>query len=72
MLLGSRSVRPMRLHSLDADGKALSLGWPLTDQVGAADVGLQQVVRLLPLHVPCKPEPQRLSIPGPAASPGHL
>lgn len=45
-------------HSLNADGKALGLGRPLPDQVGAADVRLEQVVCLMPLHVPCKPEPR--------------
>lgn len=42
-------------HVLDADGEALSLGWPLPDQVGPAGVGFEQVVRLLPLHAACKP-----------------
>lgn len=40
---------------LDADGKALGLGRPLADEVGAAGMGLEQVVCLLPLHVACKP-----------------
>lgn len=56
----SGPVRPGSSHSLNADGKALGLSRPLSDQVGAADVGLQQVVRLLPLHVPCEPEPEVL------------
>lgn len=56
----SGPVRPGRPHSLNADGEPLGLGRPLPDQVGAADVGLQQVVRLLPLHVPCEPEPEVL------------
>lgn len=46
----------MKYFSLNADGKALGLSRPLPDQVGATDVGLEQVVSLLPLHVPCKPE----------------
>lgn len=42
--------------SLDADGEALCLGRPLPDQVRPAAVGLQEVVRLLALHVPRKPK----------------
>lgn len=49
----------LNYYSLNTDGKALGLGRPLPDQVGATDMGLEQVVRLLPLHVPCEPEPRR-------------
>lgn len=46
-------------HSLNADGKALSLCRPLPDQVCSTDVQLQEVVRLLPLQVACKPTTNR-------------
>lgn len=52
---GQGSLTP-GLHILDAYGEALGLGWPLPDQVGPAGVGFKQIVRLLPLHVACKPK----------------
>lgn len=52
----SRGVRLTgREHPLDADGEPLRLGRPLSDEVGAAAVGFQQVVGLLALHVPGEP-----------------
>lgn len=42
-------------HSLDADGEPLRLGRPLSDEVRAAAVGLEEVVGLLALHVPREP-----------------
>lgn len=48
------SLTPGR-HLLDAYGKALSFRRPLSDQVGPAGVGFEQVVGLLPLHVSGKP-----------------
>ena len=50
-----RLIQGFEGHSLDADGEAFGLSRALPDQVGPADVGLQQVVCLLPLHVPRKP-----------------
>lgn len=53
------NAKLLNYYSLNTDGKALGLGRPLPDQVGATDMRLEQVVRLLPLHVPCEPEPGR-------------
>lgn len=52
---GKGSPCPPGHRVLDADGEALRLGRPLPDQVGPAGVRLEQVVRLLPLHVARKP-----------------
>lgn len=49
------------LLSLDANCKSLCLSRPLPDQVGPTGVGFEQIVSLLPLHVPCKPESDTVS-----------
>lgn len=58
-------VRPRSCvcHSLYADGKAFCLRGSLSDQVCAAAVRLQQVISLLPLHIPCKPASHTHKIP---------